>query len=98
MSAEMENHWNDYGMFDPRWACDKDEEHCHRCGRTLVAHIELTGMRSRANGLPTFARYHSCPTWVEGWRTSWWARGWATPGYGHDSHDADNPLSARGYQ
>lgn len=91
------NHWDDYGGVHPDWAC-VEVEHCRACGRLLVEHYELTGRLDRASGRPTYRRLHSCPTWVEGWRASWWARGWALPGYGHDSHDADNPLSARGYR
>lgn len=91
------NHWDDYGGANPKWACDRSPEHCSRCGRQMVEHIEPSGDRSRKTGEPTFVRYHSCPTWVEGWRTERWARGWACPGMGHDSHDADNPLSSRGY-
>ncbi len=98
MSAEAVNHWEDYGGVDPRFVCQKPEEHCKRCGLRMIESIEPGPLRSRETGAPTFARYHSCPTWVEGWRTSRWARGWALPGYGHDSHDADNPLSARGYR
>jgi hypothetical protein len=97
--AGFVNHWSDWnGGPNPRFACSHDREHCRSCGRELVETFELTGSRSRRTGEPTFARYHSCPTWVdEGWQTRWWARRWACPGMGHDSHDADNPLSARGY-
>lgn len=91
------NHWEDYG--GPRFgiAC-KGEEFCYRCGEALVEHVELTGQRSRRTGGPTYERLHSCPTWIRGWRARWWARGWACPGMGHASHDADNPLSGRGYR
>jgi hypothetical protein len=98
MTAEYLNHWDDYGGVLPGWACDKPSEHCSRCGRAMVESIEPTGMRSRQTGEMTFARYHSCPTWVTGWRTNRWLRFWATPGYGHDSHDADNPVSGRAYR
>lgn len=95
---EPVSHWEDYGGPDPRFACDKLEEHCHNCGRRLVTHFEWSGSYSRKTGEPTYTKYHSCPTWVTGWRARWWARGWALPGYGHDSHDAENPLSARAYR
>jgi hypothetical protein len=97
--SEYLNHWDDYGGVVPQWACDRSPEHCRRCGRQMVETIEPTGQLSRKTGEMTFARYHSCPTWVSGWRAEkWWARAWATPGRGHDSHDADNPLSGRGYR
>jgi hypothetical protein len=92
------NHWDDYGGASPTWACDRSPEYCTRCGRQMVETIEPTGGRSRKTGEMTFARYHSCPTWVTGWRAERWARGWACPGMWHDSHDADNPLSGRGYR
>ncbi len=92
------SHWEDYGGADPRFACVKSPEFCSNCGRQMVETIEPTGTRSRRNGEMTFARYHSCPTWVTGWRTRRCLRFWALPGYGHDSHDADLPLSGRGYR
>lgn len=92
------NHWDDYGGVGARFSCHEAEEHCRHCGRRLVEHIVTSDSRSRRTGQPTYARYHSCPTWVEGWRVRWWAKGWACPGMHHDSHDADNPLSARGYR
>lgn len=96
---EAVNHWEDYGGLHPGMVCEREVEFCTRCGRRMVESIELGTFRSRRTGGPTFARYHSCPTWVEGWRTSnRFFRFWATPGMGHDSHDADNPLSARGYR
>ena len=98
MSTLYLNHWDDYGGFNPEHVCNRGPEFCSRCGREMVETIESEGMRSRRTGEPTFARYHSCPTWVTGWRTRRWARGWALPGYGHDSHDADNPMSGRGYR
>ncbi len=88
--------WEDYGLHDSRWACVKDHEFCGTCGREMVESIEPTGMRSTKTGAPTFTRWHSCPTWVQGWRTK--APGIFLPGYGHDSHDADNPLSGRTYR
>lgn len=94
---EAANHWADYPFSGHDWSCVR-VEYCHRCGRELVEHYELTGDRSRKTGQPQYARYHSCPTWFEGWRASRWARGWACPGWGHDSHDADNPLLSRGYR
>lgn len=97
-TLEAVNHWEDYGGGpDARWVCKKTEEHCHRCGARLVEHIETGMFRSRRTGGPTYVRYHSCPTWFTGWRTSKWARWWAAPGDGHESHDADLPLSSRGY-
>jgi hypothetical protein len=98
LSETAVNHWDDYGGVDPRFRCEAEAEFCHNCGRQLVAHTEPGTFRSRRTGQPTYVRYHSCPTWVEGWRTSRWARGWACPGMGHDSHDADNPMSARSYR
>jgi hypothetical protein len=98
MTAAYLNRWDDYGGADPHWACDEMREHCDRCGRVMVETIEPTGQHSRKTGEMTFARYHSCPTWVSGWRTKRWLRFWALPGYGHDSHDADNPLLARAYR
>lgn len=98
MTADYVNHWEDYGGADPRWACQKEAEHCQNCGRLMVETIEPSGFRSRRTGAMTFARYHSCPTWVEGWRASRWARGLFCPGYGHASHDADNPMSTRSYR
>ena len=96
--AGATNHWVDYGNhhgYD--FSCKHAIEYC-RCGRQLVGHYELTGSASRVTGQPTYTHYHSCPTWVTGWRTSRWARWWATPGWGHDSHDADNPMSGRTYR
>lgn len=98
LSTEMTNHWDDYGASPFLKACEETEEFCSRCGRQLVEHIEVTGQRSRRTGLQTYERLHSCPTWIEGWRAKRWARGWALPGYGHDSHDADNPSLERGYR
>jgi hypothetical protein len=92
------NHWDDYGGFNPEWACNRSPEFCTKCGLELVQTIEPTGFRSRTTGQMTFARWHSCPTWVTGWRASKWAKGWATPGWGHTSHDADNQLSSRDYR
>jgi hypothetical protein len=97
--AGMDNHWIDYGMHEASWSCNEESEFCSNCGREMVLSVEPTGMSSRTTGRPTFARYHSCPTWVEGWRTRYrFTRFWFTPGMGHDSHDADNPLSGRGYR
>jgi hypothetical protein len=94
---ESTNVWFDYGG-TRTFACNRDEEYCAKCGAQLVEHYELNGMRSTKTGLPEYHRYHSCPTWVTDWRASRWAKGWACPGYGHDSHDADNSLSSRGYR
>lgn len=93
------SHWGDYGDSGGRhpFACHKEREFCH-CGREMVTTVELTGRYSTNTGEPTHEVFHSCPTWVEGWRTKGWARGWATPGMGHDSHDAENPMSTRGYR
>jgi hypothetical protein len=93
------NHWIDYGArngYD--FSCKREAEFCHKCGRQLIEHFELTGMMSHSTGQPTYARFHSCPTWFTGWRASRWAKSWATPGWGHDSRDADNPLSGRTYR
>ena len=98
MTIAAVNHWEDYGGTDPRFACTETDEHCSRCGRLMVETVEPGQLRSRRTGGPTFVRYHSCPTWVTGWRARRWARGWALPGYGHDSHDADNALSTRTYR
>lgn len=98
-TAPAVSHWDDYGGPDPRWACERDPEFCSACGRQMVTSVEPTGQRSRRTGAPTFATYHSCPTWVFGWRNrNAFTRFWFTPGDGHDSHDAENLLSARGYR
>ena len=100
LSDAAVNHWEDYGGFTPSMVCKRWPEFCSTpgCGRQMVETIEPGMFMSRRTGGPTYVRYHSCPTWVEGWRTKRWARAWALPGYGHDSHDADNPLSGRGYR
>lgn len=91
--------WDDYGFINNHaFECRVNPEFCHTCGRQMVESIEATGRMSRKTGEPTFARYHSCPTWITGWRTYRLIRNWALPGYGHDSHDADNSLSERGYR
>lgn len=93
------SHWDNYGgsLTTRDWACKNAEEHCNRCGRLMVETIEPTGAFARDTGEPLSARWHSCPEWVTGWRTKKWTRGWALPGLWHESHDADNPLSTRGY-
>lgn len=93
------NHWNDYGAIHG-FECEMIRtECCHACGRVMVETVEPTGNFDRATGRPTAERWHSCPTWVPtGWKAAKWARFWLLPGRGHDSHDADNPLSGRGYR
>jgi len=98
VNAKFVNHWEDYGGADPDWACTEAPEFCRNCGRQMVETVEPTGMMSSRTGTETFVRYHSCPTWVSGWRTKRFLRFWMTPGMGHDSHDADNPISSRGYR
>ena len=98
VTPDSVNHWLDRGALDPIFFCRRDPEFCSKCGQQLVEHVELLSRRDTRTGLPTHERLHSCPTWVTGWRTSRWARGWACPGMGHDSHDADNPMAARGYR
>lgn len=88
------NEWDNFGGTDESWACT-ETEYCQTCGLLMVESIEPTGRRLSKTGEPSYHRYHSCPSWLTGWRTSRWARGWACPGDGHDSHDADNPLSMR---
>ena len=91
------NHWDDYGGVDPRFACHKETEFCSNCGRQMVESIEPTGLRLRSTGERAMARYHSCPTWTD--RSFLHRlRSFGTPGMGHDSHDADNPLSVRDYR
>jgi hypothetical protein len=95
------NHWEDYGGLGGHdFSCKETDEHCHVCGRQLVEHFEVGMFKSRRTGGPTYERLHSCPTWVVGWKTRWgWTRALFLPGYGgHDSHDADNPMSSRGYR
>ena len=94
------NHWEDYGGASELFACRKVDEKCHVCGRQLLDHYEIGTFRSRRTGGPTYEHLHSCPTWVIGWKTRWrWTRAVFLPGYGgHDSHDADNALSGRGYR
>lgn len=95
------NHWDDFSAVSlVGRECKRVDEHCQICGQQLLEHYEMGTFRSRRTGAPTYMRMHSCPTWVLGWRTKWrWTRLLFLPGYGgHDSHDADNPLSARGYR
>ena len=95
---EPVSHWDDYGVSWPDFSCKKATEFCRNCGRQLVEHVEVGMFRSERTGGPTYVKYHSCPTWIEGWRAKPWARVWALPGNGHESHDAENPLSARDYR
>lgn len=92
------NHWENLGGIRRAFGCSRSPEYCSECGREMVEHFEITGRHSRKTGQRTYERLHSCPSWITGWRASRWARGWACPGMNHDSHDADNPLSARGYR
>jgi hypothetical protein len=72
--------------------CEKAEEFCGKCGRQLILTDE-PGRFDRESGERVWERWHSCPRYfMSVWRNILTL---GTGGMGHDSHSADNVLTAR---
>ena len=75
--------------------CQDEREHCRLCGRQLVLTVEKSGLRARDTGEVLWERWHSCPKYAGSKLLRILTLGMLGVGWGHESHDADEPILVR---